>query len=117
MDINNMRNTVVLKNLPSNLIEEAVVILKENCKIKKLEYVDNNFENARCDNDEEENENEFIVKEAELLVSDYITKLENQDIRGNKFNSEIARKYKKTKVLSIILSCFLFVSFLYILIS
>jgi len=37
MDSNNMRNTVVLKNLPSNIIEEAFVVLKNNQKIKKFE--------------------------------------------------------------------------------
>ena len=28
MDIHNMKNMVVLKNLPSNIIEEAFVVLK-----------------------------------------------------------------------------------------
>jgi len=36
MDIQNMKNMVVLKNLPSNLVEEAFVVLKDNVKsIKK----------------------------------------------------------------------------------
>ena len=32
---------VILKNLPSNIVEEAIVVLKENQKIKKKEYIDN----------------------------------------------------------------------------
>ena len=30
-----MRNIVVLKDLPSNLVEEAIIVLKQNQKIKK----------------------------------------------------------------------------------
>ena len=30
MDISNMKNMVVLKNLPSNIVDEAIVILKNN---------------------------------------------------------------------------------------
>ena len=37
----NMRNIVMLKDLPSNLVEEAIVVLKQNQKIKKPEYIEN----------------------------------------------------------------------------
>ena len=37
METSNMKNIVVLKNLPSNLVEEAIVILKSSKKVKKLE--------------------------------------------------------------------------------
>lgn len=64
MDNNDMRNIVILKNLPSNLIEEAFVVLKKNQKIKKYEYVEN-FSNDSFENKNRENEDEYIVKEAE----------------------------------------------------
>ena len=35
MDIKNMKNIIVLKDLPSNVVEEAFVILKDNVKIHK----------------------------------------------------------------------------------
>ena len=35
MNSNQMKNMIVLKNLPSNLIDEAFIILKNNKKIKK----------------------------------------------------------------------------------
>lgn len=35
METSNMKNIVVLKNLPSNIVEEAIVILKGNKKNKK----------------------------------------------------------------------------------
>ena len=37
METSNMKNMVVLKNLPSNLVEEAIIILKSSKKVKKLE--------------------------------------------------------------------------------
>ena len=40
MEVSNMKNMVVLKNLPSNIVEEAFVVLKANKKIKNLERVD-----------------------------------------------------------------------------
>ena len=40
MEESKLKNMVVLKNLPSNLIEEAIVILKSNKKVKKLEKID-----------------------------------------------------------------------------
>ena len=36
METSKMKNMVVLKNLPSNMIEEAIVIFKENSKIKPI---------------------------------------------------------------------------------
>ena len=42
METSNMKNMVVLKNLPSNLVEEAIVILKSSKKVKKLEKIDKN---------------------------------------------------------------------------
>ena len=35
MDTGGMKNIVILKDLPSNLVEEAIVFLKENQKLKK----------------------------------------------------------------------------------
>ena len=36
MEESRTKNTIVLKNLPSNMIEEAIVIFKENSKIKPI---------------------------------------------------------------------------------
>lgn len=37
MNIENMKNIIVLKELPSNIVEEAIVILKENFNIKNID--------------------------------------------------------------------------------
>ena len=40
MSDKNMKNIVVLKNLPSNLVDEAIVILKSKNTAKKLELIE-----------------------------------------------------------------------------
>ena len=40
METSNMKNMVVLRNLPSNLVEEAIVILKSSKKVRKLEKIE-----------------------------------------------------------------------------
>ena len=35
MNTENMKNILILKDLPSNLVEEAIVFLKQNQKNKK----------------------------------------------------------------------------------
>ena len=99
MDINKMRNIVILKDLPSNLVDEAFVVLKNNQKIKKLEYADNKFDNFSC-NEGIDNKDEYVVKEAELLISDYINKLENQSLTGENQKNHIMKKYKRLKIIS-----------------
>ena len=114
MDINKMRNIVILKDLPSNLIDEAFVVLKGNQKIKKLEYAENKSEKFSSENDRED-ENEYVVKEAELLISNYINKLENQDLTGRRSETDLMRKYKALKIVSVVLGIFLTINCMYIL--
>ena len=52
MSQGNLKNMVVLKNLPSNIVEEAIVILKSNKKVKQVEKIEKNktkedFENKK----------------------------------------------------------------------
>lgn len=103
MDISNMKNMIVLKNLPSNLVEEAIVILKANKKIKRPEYIENkqeNFKNVR-NAKEKENEKNYVVKEAELVISNYIARIEQQDIKGNKQFKLLEKKYRNLKACTI----------------
>ena len=37
METSNLKNMVVLKNVPSNMIEEAMIVLKKNIKNKETE--------------------------------------------------------------------------------
>ena len=50
METSKMKNMVVLKNLPSNLVEEAIVILKSSKKVKKLEKIEKNAKVTKSEN-------------------------------------------------------------------
>lgn len=97
-----MKNIVVLKDLPSNIVDEAIVVLKANKKAKKFQYCKNKKEeiNKFKENVEQGNK-DYIIKEAEALIADYIEKVENQDLRGKKEIREIKRKYKNMKKVNI----------------
>lgn len=58
MEKSQMKNIVVLKNLPSNLIEEALVIVKSNKMAKRFEYIDK----------KENLEKKKIVKEIMIIL-------------------------------------------------
>ena len=100
MDSENMKNMVVLKNLPSNIVEEAIVILKPNIKLKSLDTVPKNNKNKK--GVKTENSKKYIINEAEMLVSNYISL---------KMNKKIEDKYKRLKIISIFLGVMLFASF------
>jgi DNA polymerase III delta prime subunit len=99
MKENNLKNIVVLKNLPSNFVEEAFVILKSNKHAKKLQKIENNkkVKVSGCS----EKSKDYILKEAEMVVLNYISKLETANdapcikIQDNK-------KYKRLKQYSYI---------------
>ncbi len=98
MDISKMKNIVVLKNLPSNIIDEAIVILKSNKKIKKLEKIENS-KNSKQIGEVEKNK-DYMVKEAEMLVADYISKIENEE--KIVINKETKKVVKRSKLLYIL---------------
>ena len=107
---NNMKNIIILKNLPSNVIDEAIVILKQNKKVKKMQLIENSVENNLNNDKNEIKKDNFFVKEAENVISDYISKIENQDFNGEKNNNKLKEKCKRLKILSIFLSCCLIFS-------
>lgn len=109
----NLRNIVILKGLPSNLIDEAFIILKQNQKIRKLEHIDNkNF----SDEKNVEEDNDYIVKEAEFLISNYIEEIDSTKQSINQ-NIDLGRKCKRLKRLVIALICSLIFAFIYMLLN
>lgn len=95
METSNLKNMVVLKNLPSNLVEEAIVILKSSKKVKKLEKID---KNSKLNHTEPvKKEKDYILKEAEMLVSGYISKLENNHDQKQDKTVKNHKKYIRLK--------------------
>ena len=99
MEASNLKNMVVLKNLPSNIVDEAIIILKNSKKIKKLEKVENNKTTNK--KEKQTTQKDYILKEAEMLVNSYVSKIENKE--DKKFeDNKMQQKYKKIKKYSII---------------
>lgn len=122
MNNEGLKNIVLLKDLPSNLIEEAIIVLKENKKIHKVQkIIDINNEKKRQKNDKQnknknENnlnnneilnkniDNDYIIKEAYMLLDDYTKRLETETPSWKNNVKKLERKYKYSVKLNIILS-------------
>lgn len=115
MKQSNLKNMIILKNLPSNIVEEAIVILKTNKKIKQVEKIekDKKIDKEKLSN----NEKDYIVKEAEMLVSNYISKLEERKKLKNINNKKNNKKYLRIRNYSIISSLIIFVESIILLIK
>ena len=98
MESSDMKNMVVLKNLPSNMIEEAIIIFKETQRVKQKELIDKGKKVNSSGN--QSKSRDYILKEAEMLVTDYINKIESKKQLKN--NDEIVNKYKNLKKYSIV---------------
>ena len=100
MGDNSLKNIVVLKDLPSNIIEEAIVIFKHNKKVRKIEKV----QKAQSLNSKGEKNNikgpSYAVKEAEAVINQYSSNLENNKtiIKSDK---DLKIKYKALKRFSV----------------
>lgn len=99
METSKLKNMVVLRNLPSNIVDEAIIILKANKKVKKLQKVEQNRK-AQV-NENTKKDKEYILKEAEMLVNSYITKIESND-KKEIFNKQAKEKYNKLKKYAIL---------------
>lgn len=99
METSKLKNMVVLKNLPSNIVDEAIIVLKTNKKVKKLQKIEKDKQIA--EKEDNKKDKEYILKEAEMIINNYISKIENKDnskiiINKNK-NKNTNEKYKKLK--------------------
>ena len=98
MESSDMKNMVVLKNLPSNMVDEAIIIFKENQRVREKEFVDKG--NKINSIDVQKRSKEYVLKEAEMLVTDYINKMEEKR-KSPKNNKNIIIKYQRLKIYSI----------------
>lgn len=106
MNTNQMKNMIVLKNLPSNIVEEAIIILKNNKKIKSLDRVEKQTSNSM----EKQSSGEYIVKEAEIVIGNYLSKIEKEKQMKSYSVKQIENRYKRMKILSIVLGIIIIVN-------
>ena len=115
MEINSMKNMIVLKNFPSNIVEEAFVVLKENVKIHKVEMA---YKKGGKEKEKKQiSKQNSIVKEAEMLIAEYVDNLQKQEYKVKNENKKMMDKYKKMKKLTILLSIFSVLSTIVILLK
>lgn len=110
MNMSDMKNIVILKDLPSNLIEEAIVFLKQNQKIKKPEYIENT-ERFKESSQKEKNK-DFVANEAKLVIADYILKIEKENSKTKNIDKKVNKKYKRLKNVNFVLLVALVLSFI-----
>lgn len=110
MESNRLKNMVILKNLPSNVVDEAIVILKQNVKLKKQDCVENNKSKNPLIS-KNLNSKEYIVNEAQMVISNYISTLESPKKEKYKIDKKIQKECKRLKIASIILGILLILSF------
>lgn len=93
-----MKNVVVLRNLPSNLIEEAFVVVKSKKVARSLERIDGKNENI----DRKNKDDGYIVREAESVLSSYVSLVEKKDDKKVEFG--IKRRYNMLKIYGVLVT-------------
>ncbi len=116
MNPENMKNIIILKNLPSNLIDEAIVVVKNKKESKDINYKTlmqdgksraiqgymKEEELKKIENIKKEERN-YIIKEAEMVVANYIAKIE-KPILVEKKMKKLEKSYKKVRILNVMLA-------------
>lgn len=115
MNQSGLKNMVVLKNLPSNLIEEAIIVLKSNMNVKQIEKIDKN--KVKEEPKEKVKERDYIQKEAEMLISNYIKRLEDRKKEKIENRKQENKKYLKLKKYSIIVTVLLVIEVILLIIK
>lgn len=114
METKIMKNMIILRDLPSNMVEEAFVVFKDNVKIHKKEKVE---KNKIIGKDEKPKSKDYMIKEAEMVVQDYISRIEKREYELGSTNKKIKEKYKRLKALTIFLAMFSALSLVLILLK
>lgn len=132
MSRENTKNVIILKNLPSNLISEAILVVKDkkqvtnymrdaelneqrdvsNCKTSSngIIYGDMKTEALKKIENIKKEDRKYVIKEAEIVVSNYIKRIE--DNLADRKIDRLKKSYKKTKKLNVFLAMTTIISIL-----
>ena len=93
-----MKNVVVLRNLPSNLIEEAFVVVKSKKIAKSSERID-----ARNEKIDGKNKDDgYIVREAESVLASFVSFIEKKERK--KVDLGLKRRYNMLKIYGVLVT-------------
>lgn len=96
MQLSKMKNIIVLRGMASNVVDEAIVVLKPNVKLKQSEY-----NTKRKNAVDDKNKKMIVVKEAETTINNYVKKIQNKSKESEDINFK--KKYKFLQVCNIML--------------
>lgn len=96
-----MKNIIVLKDLPSNLVEEAIVILKNGSKVKNKEIIEKPYNQIAWQ--EQGASSDIALKEAEYIVKNYMQTLEKPKEETSSIR-KMKLQYQKLKLCTIFLA-------------
>lgn len=96
MQLSKMKNIIVLNGMASNVVDEAIVVLKPNVKLKQSEY---NTKGKMSG--EDKNKKMIVMKEAENTINNYVKKLQKE--ASNKEEIALRKKYKFLQVCNVLL--------------
>lgn len=95
MQKNKLNNVIVLKEISSNIVEEAIVVLKPNVSLNQEEI---NFKKIQNKIDKKL----LIIEEAEKVIKNYIVQLQSKTKEKN--NQKLEKKYNKLKKICFVLA-------------
>ena len=107
MQKNKLENIIVLKDINSNIVEEAIIILKPNVDLKKDDFLDSKTEIKKM------NYKNMVIKEAENIIQSHISQAElSKKIENNKM---LTKKIKNIKRTLFFISLICLIEFIYII--
>lgn len=99
------QNTIVLRNLPSNLIEEATIVFKNKKTVREIEKAEKERKKQESTiipvKNKEGKRQSYAIKEAEMVIIDYVSAIEEKRRNINLRNNKVNKKYKRLKIYSI----------------
>ncbi len=99
------QNTIVLRNLPSNLIEEATIVFKNKKTVREIEKAEKERKKQESTiipvKNKEGKRQSYAIKEAEMVIVDYVSGIEEKRKNINLRNNKVNKKYKRLKIYSI----------------
>lgn len=114
MSKENTRNVIILKNLPSNLIAEAILVVEDKKQVaeymKESEFGANKDVSKKKIENVKKEDRKYVIKEAEIVVSNYIKRIE--DNLADRKIDRLKKSYKKTKKLNVFLAMTTIISIL-----
>ena len=93
MQNSRLKNSIVLRGMASNIVEDAIVILKPNIKLKSKEFLGGKNKNKRAGKD-------LIIREAEHVILEYISKINENELLNKR--KKLENKNKILKISNII---------------